>query len=230
VRTPDPPHWFPMAIHLDDEIMKAIRAEVQRAVQCNNEPFVQDVKSLREEFTCFQKSACGRSELSFHLDAMKKDLLEIIDEVQELCDLDLIRNRRAVKSLQKIAKQVPQPKEELSLCALQKNTQTLADAAVNDNIKLPGLVDEFDDRLEELKINMLAAIDGAVKEVANNTHERIDKFKRCMERSLKVIRDRLEAESATGVVATCSHLQRMHALMQKQLSETDNEMCLRREA
>jgi len=209
-----PSHCSPMAIRVDDEIMKAIRAEVQSAVEKKWALHVQDVKSLREDFTSFQMSACCRSDLNFHLDAMKENLLQRIDEVQEQCDLDLMRNRRAVKSLQDIAKQVLQAKEEPS----------------NENIKHPVLADEIDHRIEELKTNMLAEIGDAVKECANSTHQRIDKFRQCMERSLKVIRDRLDTQSATDVVAACSQLQQMQASMQKQLSEIEEEKCLQKEA
>jgi len=207
-----------MAIQLDDEIMNAIQTEVQSAVakmwaERFIDPIVQDIKSLREDFKSFQMSACGLSDLSFHLDGMKKDLLERIDNVQEQCDVDLMRNQRAVKQLKGIAKHVHEP-----------------NALVNTNINHPALVDEIDQRIEELRTNMLAALANAVKEVSDTTHQRIDKLKQCMDRSLKVIRDRLDQEPAKNVVAACSQLQQMHASMQKQLNEIEEEQCLWREA
>jgi len=191
-----------MAIQLDDEIMNAIQTEVQSAVakmwaERFNDPIVHDINSLREDFKSFQMSACGLFDLSFHLDGMKKDLLERIDNVQEQCDVDLMRNQKAVKTLKGIAKHVHAP-----------------NASVNANINHPALVDEIDQRIEELRTNMLAALANAVKEVSDTTHQRIDKLKQCMDRSLKVIRDRLDQESAKTVVAACSQLQQMHASMQ----------------
>jgi len=92
---------------VDESIMYAIRTEVHNAIQKHLLPLIQTSQNLQEELARLGQAVYSRKEIDYRLDAIKRDLLERIDHVQEICDSDLLSNRRAVNQLKELKKTKP---------------------------------------------------------------------------------------------------------------------------
>lgn len=210
-----------MARCIDESIMCAIRTEVHQAFQKHFSTLTQTSKSLQEDVARLGQAMYSRNEVDYRLDIIKKNLIERIDHVQEECDSDLISHRRVVNQLKETKKKNHQPSEEQNIGRVLQPLQSLESTSIPRG---DDFLNEMNKRIDELKATMLQTIGEAAKEATILANERFDTFKACVDKSLTVLQERVDAQATDSMFAKCSQVQHVQASMQKQLERLEREL------